>query len=151
MLEITVHGLRLGAPHELSAAGALVTWGGEELARFQECYPAGGGRGLLEAELRILTAALDWAREHGGMGESVKVRTGLGSLAGACRNHSETPSPELADLLGRLERISSDFEGIYAEISPGWITAPAQELALGCLVAHLGPAARAEAPRESLR
>jgi hypothetical protein len=141
MLEITVHGLYIEAPLELAAAGALVSWGGEELARFQDCYPGGGVRSPLEAELRILTAALDWAREHGGRGETVKIRTGLGSLASTCRGRSDSSRPGIQELLEVLERVSADFEGIYAEISPGWITAPAQEAALRCLLAQFEPAA----------
>ena len=134
MLEIVVHGLYAGAPHEVGAAAALVSWGGEELVRLRECYRNTAVRSALDAELSILTAALDWARGQGGMGETVTVRTGLGSLAAACQGRGEASRPDIQALIGRLEALASDFEGIHAVIAPAWTTASAQESALQCLL-----------------
>jgi len=137
MLEIIVHGLYVGTPHELGAAGALVTWGGVELARFHESYRRADIRSPLGAELRMLGTALEWAREHGGMGEVVVVRTGLGSLARAVQGRGEAWTPEIQSLVVSLERVARDFEGVHAEIAPAWITAPALEAALRSLIGLL--------------
>jgi len=142
MLEVIVHGLYLGAPEELGAAGALVLWGGEELARFQECYRRPDIRSPLGAELRILATTLEWAQERGGMGETVTVRTRQGSLPAACQGRGEASRPEIQVLVESLERIALDFEGVHAEIAPGWVTAPAQEAALRAVVQFLESSAR---------
>ena len=139
MLEITVHGIYAGAPQEIGAAAALVSWGGEELARFRECYRNTPVRSALGAELSILAVALDWARAQGAGGESVRVRTGLGSLAATCQGKGAASRSEIRELLGRLETIAADFEGIHAVIEPAWIIASAQESALQCLLASCRP------------
>jgi hypothetical protein len=130
MLEITVHGFHVGAPYDLAAAGALVSWGGEELVRFGALYRDGRVRSALGAELAILAAALDWARVHGGRGEHVTVRSGLGELASTCRSRGRAGDPEIRDLLERLEDVARDFDGLHALVSAGGVTAPALEAAV---------------------
>jgi hypothetical protein len=130
MLEIVTRGFFVGAPHDVGAAGALVRSDGEELARLQQRHGAGPVRSGLGAELAILSKALRWALERGDGGEAVIVRTGLGSLAAACRGGGKAPPPDLRETLAELEALAREFPEIRAVVSPGWVTARAEDLAL---------------------
>jgi hypothetical protein len=136
MIEIVTHGFFVGAPHDVGAAGALVRSEGEELARLQERHGAGPVRSGLGAELAILSKALRWALERGDGGEPVIVRTGLGSLASACRSGGKATPPGLRAPLAELETLAREFPEIRAVVSPGWVTALAEDLALRSI---LGP------------
>jgi hypothetical protein len=130
MIEIVTHGFFVGAPHDVGAAGALLRSDGEELARLQQRHGAGPVRSGLGAELAILSKALRWALERGDGGEAVIVRTGLGSLAAACRSGGKAPPPDLREPLAELETLAREFAEIRAVVSPGWVTARAEDLAL---------------------
>src|SRR5512140_525391 len=99
MIEIVTHGFFVGAPHHVGAAGALLRCDGEELARLQQRHGAGPVRSGLGAELAILAKALRRALDRGDGGEPVIVRTGLGSLAAACRSGGTGMPPDLQETL----------------------------------------------------
>jgi len=130
MIEIVTHGFFVGSPHDVGAAGALLRRDGEELARLQQRHGDSPVRSGLGAELAILSKALRWALERGDGGEPVIVRTGLGSLAAACRSGGKAPPPDLREPLAELETLAREFAEIRAVVSPGWVTARAQDLAL---------------------
>jgi hypothetical protein len=134
MIEIVTHGFFVGAPHDVGAAGALLRSDGEELARLQQRHGAGPVRSGLGAELAILSQALRRALDRGDGGEAVIVRTGLGSLAAACRSGGKAAPPDLRDLLDELETLAREFPEIRAVVSPGWVTARAEDLALRAIL-----------------
>lgn len=138
MIEIVTHGFFVGAPHDVGAAGALVYSQGEELARLQEVHRRGPVRSALAAELAVLAAALRRALERGEGGEPVVLRTGLDSVAGLCRRRDRAASPELRAALEELAGLAREFPELRAVVSPGWVTARAQDLALRSVLAGGG-------------
>ncbi len=129
MLEIVTHGFFVGAPHEVGASGALIYHEGHEVGRLQRIHAPDGGKRGLDAELAVLADALHRALERGGGGDSVVVRTGQASLATACRS-----GPHAATLAA----LAREFEQLRCVVSPGWVTARAQDLALRLMLSRGG-------------
>ena len=130
MIEIFTSGFFVGRPHEVGGGGAVVMCDREEIGRVKRAFQAGEAPSSIAVELAVLAEALEKAREKGGSGEEVVVRTGYASLADLCRGRIPRATPALEEWITRLAEVASAFTEVRAVVSPGWVTARPHDLAV---------------------
>lgn len=130
MIEIFTSGFFVGRPHELGGGGAVILSGREEIGRVKQSFAASELSSSIAVELAILAEALQKARDLGGSGEEVIVRTGYASLADLCRGRSSRLAPDVEERVTRLAEIAREFGEVRAIVSPGWVTARPHDLAV---------------------
>lgn len=130
MIEIFTSGFFVGRPHEVGGGGAVVLSDHEEIGRVKRVFGASEISTSIAAELAVLADALEKARDLGGGGEDVIVRTGYASLADLCRGRIPRGSPDLKEWIDRLGEVARNFAEVRAVVSPGWVTARPHDLAV---------------------
>lgn len=130
MIEIFTSGFFVGRPHEIGGGGAVVMSEREEIGRVKRVFQVGEVSSSIAVELAVLAEALEKAREKGGAGEEVVIRTGYASLADLCRGRIPRATPDLEEWIARLTEIAREFSEIRAVVSPGWVTARPHDLAV---------------------
>lgn len=130
MIEIFTSGFFVGRPHEVGGGGAVVMSEGEEIGRVKRAFQAGEVSSSISVELAVLAEALEKAREKGGSGEEVVIRTGYASLADVCRGKGPRGTPDLEEWVAKLTEVARAFSQIRAVVSPGWVTARPHDLAV---------------------
>jgi ribonuclease HI len=130
MIEIFTSGFFVGRPHEVGGGGAVVMSEGDEIGRVKRAFRSGEVASSIAVELAVLAEALEKAREKGGSGEEVVIRTGYASLADVCRGKGHRVTPDLEEWVARLTEIARAFSEIRAVVSPGWVTARPHDLAV---------------------
>ncbi len=130
MIEIFTSGFFVGRPHQIGGGGAVIHSERQEIGRVKRVFQAGEVGTSIAAELVVLAEALEKAREQGGSGEDVIVRTGYAAMADLCRGGVARSAPELQELVERLGELATSFSEIRALVSPGWVTARPHDLAV---------------------
>ncbi len=130
MIEIFTSGFFVGRPHEIGGGGAIVMSEREEIGRVKRVFQAGEAASSIAIELAVLAEALEQAKEQGGSGEEVVIRTGYASLADYCRGKVPRATADLQEWVARLSEIARAFSEIRAVVSPGWVTARPHDLAV---------------------
>ena len=128
MIEVVLNGFFVREPHQVGAVISSPQEG--EIARIRRGFSAGDLRSWSAAEIATLVAALEeLLRRHLG-GEEVLVRTGLSRLVDVARGMSGRATEDALPWIDRLRAIAPEFAEIRAVVSLGWVTVPAQDLAL---------------------
>jgi ribonuclease HI len=130
MIEIFTSGFFVGRPHEVGGGGAIVMSEREELGRVKRAFQAGEVARSIAVELAVLAEALELAKEKGGAGEEVVLRTGFASLVDLCRGRGPRATPDLEEWIARVSEAAREFSEIRAVVSPGWVTARPHDLAV---------------------
>lgn len=134
MIEVFTSGFFVGRPHAVGGGGAVVKSGEGEIGRVKKVFAPADLTSSIGAELAVLAEALELARNSGGEGERVIVRTGYASLADLCRGRIPKGAADLSGLIARLGEIARNFAEVQAIVSPGWVTARPHDLAVRAIL-----------------